>query len=168
MYMKEGAVNGCGVRVLIADLVPGVPVVPVYDLSFNLFHSYASVKGGSYDVLLEDVRNGKPWGNDSRVPLASIWVKAANMPATVPLNGLHPSEDKGFFLYAADVERVTALFLAVGQGESISVGTRRKDAKTERIFTGPIKLEAAEVAELMQCLSELHSAVTKELEAQPK
>lgn len=159
MYMKDGIVEGCGVRFLIIDIVPGRNVVPVYDMSFNLYRTFAAVKAGSYDVHIDELRAGKPMGTEKRVSLTTAWLKAANTPATTPLNGMHQSDDKGFFLYEADVERVTPLFLAVMRGESISVGARREKDKGDRIFAGPVKLDPAELEQLTQCAAELVSDV---------
>src|SRR5688572_21265738 len=70
VYVREGAVNGCGVR-LFGGQAGTVGAVPYFDVSFNLWRNGAGiVKAMSYDLRVEELAAGKrPVG----LPISSAW-----------------------------------------------------------------------------------------------
>lgn len=165
VYMKDGALYGCGVRLIVVDSPknPTAAPVAVYDLSFNLHMPGTGImKGGSMDVPSSQIHSGQLDKNKTKpVQLAAFWLKAKENPATSPLQGTAKGADAGTILYAADLDAVFPLFNAQVRGEPLLVGTKRQGAKTERLFTGVVKMKDDEQEQLNQCMKEFLAQATK-------
>jgi hypothetical protein len=152
VYMKDGAVQGCGVRVLIVDAPPTAAVtartVPIWDTSFNIsLPGYATIKAGSLDVPIAEIRAGRFAGAGRPVEPTVFWFKAKGTSATKPVAPqakVIKGEDPGTILYVADVASVLPLFSASNKRESILVGTRWPGGKSDRIFSGTIEMSPKE------------------------
>ena len=164
VYMKDGNVNGCGVRliVVVSPPLPSAAPVPVYDLSFNTFlPGYCVVKGSSSDVPSSKTDGAPDFSKERGIPLTTFWLKAKNKPATSPLTGTLKGEKPGSILYKADIDAVLPLFAVAAKGETILVGTKRQGENFERIFTGAIAMPVNEIEEVIQCLDEIQRVKAK-------
>jgi hypothetical protein len=155
VYVREGAVNGCGVR-LFGGQAGTVGAVPYFDVSFNLWRNGAGmVKAISYDLRVEELAAGKrPVG----LPISSAWIKTAGAAATQPLKGVQAGEDKGSILYAASAESVILLFRGLSERSVFMVGVKRTGQASERIFSGRPQLADNDREQVRSCLQELMSA----------
>jgi hypothetical protein len=154
MYMKAGKVDACGIRVLgvtiNADLATGLGV----DGSINIYASgLSAVKGLSYDVKVGALKAGaKPRG----VPLESFWFKAPGQDATHPIDGkFHDGEDIGSKLYVAKAETILEIYKAIIDGQALTIGVKRTQERSERIYFGRVKMSEEEHRQAITCLAEL-------------
>jgi hypothetical protein len=160
VYMKEGKVDGCGIRFVMVDAPPkftDTTKITMYDVSFNIYTSgLALIKGGASDATSADFKAGN-YSTAKPVLLKTLWIKARGNEATTPLTGMKRSDDPGMITYVADEERVAALFVALAKEEPILVGTQRPEAKSERIFSGKIDVTHSELQEISACVKQLWS-----------
>ena len=155
-YMKDGRVNGCGVRMMgIADSAgPGSSVG--FDVSFNVcVDGFGLVKGGAFRVFL----GGNPVAVQERVRVkpTSVWIKAQGSVATVPIgNRIHDGQDPPeSIFYAVPAESSLPLFRAAFQRQSVQVGVHFAGEPTERVFYGMTNMSDSEWSSLRGCIDEL-------------
>jgi hypothetical protein len=162
VYMKDGAIDGCGVRVLVVD-VPAAydqaSLITAYDVSFNLKPSgVAVVQARSTDATLSDYESGDKNRRKAVAP-DKFWLKASGARATAPVEKMNgkmlPGADRGTVVYVSDRDSVTALFAAHGARKPITMGVIRPGMRTERVFSGQINMSDSERKQVAACLDRL-------------
>ena len=162
-YLKEGKVDGCGVRIVgLRPLGSPPTTVQGIDVSFNLFApGVGSVKGllmeGPLSVRTADL---------PRKPLSRIWLRAPGSDATTSSNGqFHESPtDKLALLYTtSSIDSVIALFTATIEKKSIQIGVRAKGTELDRVFFGVVKLSEAESKQIADCLGDFSRNLKQQL-----
>jgi hypothetical protein len=161
VYMKEGQVNGCGVRVIIVH-VPAVlkenSLITAYDASFNLNSpGYGVVKAGVTEATWADFSVGLPKGKGRAIAPSKFWFKAPGAKATTATGKVISGDDPGTTLYATDVDPIIALLGAHKANVPILFGVTRPGVSTERIFIGAITMSDGERKQVANCLDELLS-----------
>ena len=155
MYMKDGEVNGCGIRIIGGRPTINGAVWEWFDVSINVYeHGGGLVKIVSYDVDEPKMRAGglKP----KPLPVRSGWLKAAGKSGTTPAKGKSAVADDGASLmYGSDLDRTMPLFSAYFQRETVSIGVRRVGDKTETIYSGVVTMDDNEDQQLRSCLRDL-------------
>jgi hypothetical protein len=153
-YIKEGAVNGCGVRLFSFELNQDLMTGQGWDGSINVWASgVANVKGLTYDLNIKEMESGK---RPKHGEIEKFWLKAPGSRATTPRDGkIFPGEDAGSILYVTEIDVALALFDAVFQDKSITVGLRRKGERSDRLYFGRAKLSDAERQQLILCMGEV-------------
>ena len=151
-YMKDGVVNGCGIRI-VALRPMGGRVVMAIDVSINVYASGAAIfQAGTYDAELPvgSSKKGEP------LPVASAWIKAQGAVATKPVGrSSMAAADKVSLIYVTELESALAVFRAQARGEPVQVSVTRRGSDIGSIFAGPVTLDASERAQLGACLGEL-------------
>lgn len=161
MQMAEGALDGCGLRV-VAIAQDGGPIVTAFDFSFNIYRSgISAVKAGA---RIAHMNVPKEVESPPTRPIASFWLRTPGNPATAPgKGGVRPSDSpRGYLLYVTTSESVSALFGAAFEGRQIQVGFRLRDEDSDRILTGSIQDSSPALKEVSQCLGELTEAMEKD------
>jgi hypothetical protein len=156
-YMKEGHVNGCGVRLFGLVNPNKERDTEGFDVSFNLYlPGFGLIKGGGLNVTADDFakrRTGK------RKPKPkSLWLKAAGLRATQPRDGgvLQAEDPPEAAMYVTSgIESVVGLFGAIFVGKPIQVGILQHNEPVERVYYGPVALKDSEKAEIAGCIEEL-------------
>ena len=162
VYMKDGVIDGCGIRVLVVDLPAAynqVSLITAYDVSFNLKPSgLAVVQARSTDATLSDYESGDKNRRRAIAP-EKFWLKASGARPTAPdkrMNGtMLPGDDRGSVVYLSELDSVIALFTAHGARKPISMGVIRPGMRTERVFSGQINMSDSERKQVSSCLDEL-------------
>jgi hypothetical protein len=167
VYMKDGAIDGCGVRVLVVD-VPAAydqaSLITAYDVSFNLKPSgLAVVQARSIDATLSDYESGDRNRRRAIAP-EKFWFKASGARATAPIGRMNgrmlPGDDRGSVVYLSDFDSVIALFAAHGARKPISMGVVRPGMRAERVFSGQINMSDSERKQVAACLDRLALSTT--------
>jgi hypothetical protein len=85
-----------------------------------------------------------------------FWLKAPGEAATYPHDGeFHDSRDSGGRSHALSPEAALALYQAIFEGASISIGVKRPGERGERIYFGTVEMSEAEERQALNCLTEL-------------
>lgn len=156
MYMKDGVVHGCGLRIM-GGTEKADGEFRMFDVSLSVYAAGVTIlKAVSYDVTPAEAKSNKP---ARRVNVVSAWVKAPNEPATKPIGAVRQSESEVALLYTTQVDALVAVLKAQSQGAPMNVGIRRLGESAERIQSGPIALSSEERKQLSQCISELRSQI---------
>ncbi len=161
MYMKEGNVQGCGVRLVGVRPPPAISSEKanwqVIDVSFNLsLPGMATIKLSSYDSTPSELKaNVKP----RMVYVERGWLKAPSAVGTNPMPGTNyfRGEDPNAVLYVTSVDSVLSLFKAQAENQTIHIGIRRKGENFERIFAGKLTFNETDASQSSQCFSDLIS-----------
>jgi hypothetical protein len=167
VYVKDGAIDGCGVRVLVVDVPAGysqASLITAYDVSFGLKPSgVAVVQARSTDATLSDYESGDKSRRKAVAP-DKFWLKASGARATAPIEtmngGMLAGSDRGAMMYVSDLESVTALFAANGARKPISIGVMRPGMRTERVFSGRINMSDSDRRQVASCLNGLPISTT--------
>jgi hypothetical protein len=162
VYMKDGAIDGCGIRVLVVDVPAAynqVSLITAYDVSFSVKPSgLAVVQARSTDATLSDYESGDKNRRKAVAP-ERFWFKASGASATAPIERMNgrmlPGADRGSILYLSDRDPVVALFSAHGAHKPILMGVTRPGMRTERVFSGQINMSDSERKKVSSCLDEL-------------
>jgi hypothetical protein len=117
------------------------------------------VKGGLRELDLKIAKDTQA------VPIKTFWIKAKNIKATHPVGsvvskGVNP---KNYLIYASDIENLISLFPAVYDKDALMVGYRLIGEDIDRIFNGKVKVEDAEVKQVMECMDELMKNMEKSI-----
>lgn len=159
--LKNGEVDGCGFRLLAAKVNLSKASKPLgIDVSFNVYvNGLGLVKGGLRELDLKSAKDTQA------VPIKTFWIKAKNVKATHPVGsvvskGVNP---KNYLIYASDIENLISLFPAVFDKDALMVGYRLVGEDIDRIFNGKVKVEDAEVKQVMECMDELMKNMEKSI-----
>jgi len=156
-HMKDGQVNGCGVRLFGLVVPDKVQDTEGFDVSFNLFHpGLGLVKGGGIHVTADDLANRRT--GTPRPKPDVLWLRAPGATATQPRDGKYPhaEEPREATMYVtSDLAGVTALFAAIFEGKPVQVGILQHGESVERIYYGRVALKNSEMLELGACIEEL-------------
>lgn len=158
MYMKDGKLDGCGVRLVGINASPSPTAIwQIIDISFNIMApGMATVKLSTHNTTMAAMKSGaKP----SYLYVERGWIKAENKNATTPLPGstFIRGEDKNSVLYVTSVESIFELFNAEQDRQQIYVGIRRRGDTFESIYSGRLALSPQESGEVGKCLKEFLS-----------
>lgn len=153
IYLKDGNIEGCGVRLFAFQLDPVGSAGTGWDVSFNFWtNGLATAKGLAYDIDVRELKAGKKPKN---ARLERFWIKAPNVSATQPReNRIFPGDDAGSIMYAIGLDTAIDLLKATFAKETLTVSIRRAGERTERLYFGIPSLSDAEREQLMNCVSE--------------
>lgn len=154
VYMKQGKLEGCGIRFIGVLLAPNLKTGRGLDTSVNIWTTgMAAAKGLSYDIDVAALRAG---GKTNRAPINSFWIKAPDSNATSPLEGrINDSDDAGGKIYLIAFDSALPIFRAVIEEKSLMFGVGRQNETGEKIYFGVAKLSKAELEQITQCLREM-------------
>lgn len=153
VYMHDGNLRGCGVRVFGLDSVPGQDLIKVFDISTNLYPDKgAVVKVSSYDTTVAIMKSRKP---HRLFHLHSGWIRSPGAKATSPIAPAFKGDDGHAILYSTSVDSALEILKAALSEAIVQVGIRRQGEPTERIYAGKIALSAAELGQIRSCISDL-------------
>ena len=154
VYIKDGNIHSCGIRVMGVE-VSNLAVISTIDMSFNLEKSgQGLVKFASGDG---DIIKGKP---AKRNKLSGAWIKAPGDKATTPKSKVIPGEDGFSILYLTDVRSVIGLFEAQEAGKPLNIGIKKLGESHEKIYAGVAKMDDKEQQQVRQCIRELLSGLS--------
>ncbi|MFO1311560.1 MAG: hypothetical protein U1F41_05775 [Burkholderiales bacterium] len=157
MYMKEGEVEGCGMRIIGGRPTAKADEWEWFDVSINVY----SNGGGLVKIVSYDINAPKMQATGAKpkpLKVRSGWLKAPGKSGTTPIDGKSAVADDGVsLLYGTDLDRTMPMFQAYFQNETISVAVRRASQPTETVYSGVIEMDAAEDKQIRGCLSELVS-----------
>lgn len=169
IMMKDGKVDGCGVRIIGMEETTSMDArVSNFDVSFALYaNGIAGLKGLALDdVSMRDVAKAKAAGKTlslKYVPLESFWIKSPVNSATTPINGkVLSGENRLSLLYVASFPLVAELFQPVFDQTTIQVGIKRKSDKVGYIYFGVPMMSKEELKQLSMCIDEFKSNLTSE------
>lgn len=145
-YVRDGAVQGCGVRLTGGE--SGAPVSAWFDVSFNLFRrGYGVAQSIAYEVRQSEDGTSRP----ARVPVQTTWIKATDGSARLGEN----IERRESLVYALVVEDVLALFEALAESQPLVLGIKRWGQRVDSIYTGTPILTADSRHRISVCLGGL-------------
>jgi len=160
VYLKDGIVDGCGVRVIVVEL-PSNRSAPItaYDASFNIkAPGRGIITAQTADATLADFESGKPERRKA-IPPESFWFKALGGKATAPddrtAGKMLAGDEAGSVVYLSDVGPVMALFTSQAARKPIQMGVKRPGAAAEKIFSGTIEMSDGDRARIAACVAEL-------------
>jgi hypothetical protein len=138
---------------LFGAAVDAVEPIPYFDVSFNLYRNgLGMVKALTYDLRMEELAAGKrPVG----VPISGAWIKSPGAPATQPLKEVGPGDDPGSIIYATSQESMFSLFAGIVEDSGLMVGIKRSGQSNERIYSGKVAIQPADLKQIRDCLNEL-------------
>jgi hypothetical protein len=163
MYMKDGKVDGCGIRlvgvVVLSTLKDGIAL----DASVNIYNTGVGVvKALSYDVTLGA---GQAGSKHRTMAIDRFWLKSPSGEATHPQDGqFHKTDDGGGRLYTVTVEDALNLLLAAATGNVVTLGLKRSAESHERIYFGRAKMTEGEKNQVISCMDSLVARMSKSLE----
>lgn len=147
-FEREGAVNGCGVRLTGGAVGAGGPST-WFDVSFNVFrHGIALAQATAFEIRRADFTGESP---TARVPLQSAWLRTANGNATLGEN----NERADTLVYPLRDEAVFELFDAVARGQTLSVGVQRWGDRVDAVYSGAPVLTDQTREQIGECLEKL-------------
>jgi hypothetical protein len=146
-YMKDGEVNGCGLRIMGGS--PSGGGRPLFaDASVNFYVAgHTLVKVAMFEVTNQQSGRASP----RRIPVQSGWLKAPASSATPVLGNAMKGEDGASLLYGTEFAPALAVVEAHLDNQPIQIGVRRVDATTETIYAGRIRLEPSEREQFVGC-----------------
>lgn len=146
-HTREGQVQGCGLRLTGGEAAR--PVSSWFDVSINVFSSGLALAQSIAYELRRSEYDGE--SRPARVPVRSTWVKARD---GSPRRGEN-TERRDTLVYTLLAEDVLAVFEAVAEGRTVTVGIRRWGEPTDSIHTGAPGLGEAAREEVSACLAGL-------------
>lgn len=154
MYMKDGAVNGCGLRIIGGNPSQTSAIVNMFDVSINVYRSEgAMVKIVSYSTTVAELQTNKP---PKTIKVKSGWLKTPGEKATDP--GVNPAvsgDDPNSILYRTSIDSAISIFTAYARQQPISVGIFRAADTSERVYYGRINMSSQEMEQHRSCIQEL-------------
>jgi hypothetical protein len=160
--MKDGQVNGCGVRMVgLTDPVGPDKSVEGFDVSFNLYaQGFGIVKGGGFTSTQPQIERGS--AGKKRRPEA-VWIKASGKQATQSRDGkVQTSQDTPeAIFYGTDIRPVLDLLSAVGDGQPIQIGLRFPGAGIDRIYQGVVQMTPEDSSSVGRCMNELLQSIQR-------
>lgn len=160
MQVKDGAIQGCGYRLMSAPLnAPNQQSSVLMDASFILYDSgVVLLKGGATQV--NKTANGSKAINK---PIDSFWIKPGGHKPTTPFERkIIPSETKGYVLFGIPLDGAVPLFEAITSEKRYTIGMRLKGEKVDRIYTGIAQISEENATSGAQCLSEMINAMQQD------
>lgn len=156
MYMKDGAVNGCGLRIIGGGQRANSETFDMFDVSINLYREAgAMVKLVAYSTTVAELKSSK--GREpATTKVTSGWIKAEGSAATDPgQSTATPGSDQNSLLYRTSVDSAIAIFKANIESAPVTIGLRRQGVSTERVYYGKIAMSKEETEQHRACLSEM-------------
>jgi hypothetical protein len=153
IYLKEGNIQGCGVRLFSVQLDAVGSTGKSWDVSFSYWtNGLAVAKGLAYDIDVRELKAGKKPRN---ARLEQFSIKAPNVSATRPReNRILSGEEAGSIMYVIDLGTALDLFKAIAAKETFTVSIRRPEERTDRLYFGIPALTDTEREQLMNCVGE--------------
>jgi hypothetical protein len=157
MYMKNGQVDGCGVRLIGIVVASNLKKAEAIDGSVNVtMDGYGTVKGLSYDMI-----PGKAMERRN-IPIERFWLKAPGSEATHPRDGqFHKTDDVGGRMYIVSVDAALQVLIAAVTDKTINVGLKRTPELRERIYFGRVEMTQGEKDQVLSCLDDLIVRLSK-------
>jgi hypothetical protein len=148
VYQRDGAVQGCGVRLTGGE--PGASGPSAwFDVSFNVFRRGIAL---AQSIAYEIRRSGYSGeSRPARVPVQSTWLKAADGRARLGEN----LERRDALVYTLVLDDALSLFEAVGSGRAVSIGIKRWGQATDSVYTGAPELTSETREQIAECLARL-------------
>jgi hypothetical protein len=148
VYQRDGAVQGCGVR-LTGGEPSALGASAWFDVSFNVFRrGIALAQSIAYEI------RRSAYAGDSRparVPVQSTWLKAADGRARLGEN----DQRRETLVYTLALDDALSLFEAVGSGRAVSIGIKHWGQPTDSVYTGAPELTAETREQIGECLARL-------------
>ena len=146
-HARDGQVRGCGLRLTGGEAAK--PVSSWFDVSFNVFDSGVGLAQSIAYELRRSEYDGE--SRPARVPVRSTWIKAAEGSTRRGEN----IERRETLIYTLLAEDVLALFEAVAEGRTITIGIRRWGELADSVHTGTPVLDEAARDDVSACLAHL-------------
>ena len=143
-HVRDGQVQGCGLR--LTGGVAGREASSWFDVSVSVF----GAGGGLVQAVVYELRRSEYEGEarPERVPVRSAWVRAGEGATRRGEN----VERRDTLVYRLLAEDALALFEALAEGRSITVGIRRWGEREDSVYTGAPMLDESARAEVGACL----------------
>jgi hypothetical protein len=148
VYQRDGAVQGCGVR-LTGGEPSALGASAWFDVSFNVFRRGVALA----QSIAYEIRRSAYAGDSrpARVPVQSTWLKAADGRARLGEN----NQRRETLVYTLALDDALSLFEAVGSGRAVSIGIKRWGQPTDSVYTGAPELTAETREQIGECLARL-------------
>lgn len=148
VHMRQGVVQGCGVRLTGGE--PDPAVSSWFDVSFNVFRrGFGLAQSIAYEMKPSGYEGE---GRPATVPVQSTWLKAADEGNTRRGENTERRESLVYRLLADDV---LALFEAVASDRPITLGIRQWGQRADVVYTGTPDLSADSRRQIGACLAQL-------------
>lgn len=143
-HAREGQVQGCGLR--LTGGVAGREASSWFDVSVSVF----GAGGGLVQAVVYELRRSDYDGEarPQRVPVRSTWVRVGEGSTRRGEN----VERRDTLVYRMLAEDALAVFEALAEGRSITVGIRGWDEPEDSVYTGAPVLDEPARAEVGACL----------------
>ena len=147
MHVRDGEVQGCGVRLTGGE--PSTPASSWFDVSFNVFRRGLGI---AQSIAYEIWRSGMEGDSrPARVPVQSAWLRGAEGSTRRGEN----VERRESLIYTLGTDEVLALFETVAAGEPVTLGIKRWDQRGDAVYTGTPTLSSDSRREISTCLAKL-------------
>jgi len=146
-YVRDGEVQGCGVRLTGGE--PSTPASSWFDVSFNVFRRGVGIAQSiAYEIRRSDLEGDS---RPAKVPVQSAWLSGG---AGSTRRGEN-IERRDSLIYMLAADEVLALFETVAAGEPLTLGIKRWDQRTDAVYTGTPTLSSDSRLEISTCLARL-------------
>lgn len=146
MHMRDGRIQGCGVRLTGGE--PGTAVSAWFDVSFNIFGpGFGIAQSIAYEIRRSEEGESRP----ARVPVQSTWLKASEGSTRLGEN----TERRDSLIYTLLVEDVLSLFEAIANEQPLVLGIKRWGQRVDSVYTATPILNADSRSRISTCLAGL-------------
>jgi hypothetical protein len=148
VYNRDGAVQGCGVR-LTGGAPSATGASTWFDVSFNVFRrGIALAQSIAYEIRRSAYQGDS---RPARVAVQSTWLKVGDGSARLGEN----TERRETLVYTLVLDDALALFEAVASGRPVSVGIKRWGQPTASVYAGAPELTSETREQIAACLARL-------------
>ncbi len=161
-YLEQGAVNGCGLRVIgVRDAGEGF--MEASEISVNVYSTgQAIVKAIAYAPMRTSKR-----ADLREVKVASSWARAPGSRATTVSGASFPGDSSLSLLHVAELRGAFAFLLAGEARKPVQFMVQRVGGP-EYVLAGTVELAEGESAQLSQCMRELVANLKAAASGMPK
>ena len=147
LHVRNSQVQGCGLRLTGGE--PGKQASSWFDVSFNVFRrGLGLVQSIAYEIRRSDYEGDS---RPEKVSVHSTWLKVSGSSTRIGEN----LERRDTLVYALVMEDVLALFEAVANGDSVTLGIRRWGQRADAVYTGAPFLSSDSRHQMSECLAGL-------------
>lgn len=148
VYMKDGAVQGCGLR-LTGGEPSATGASSWFDVSFNVFRrDVALAQSIAYEIKHSEYEGDS---RPARVAVQSTWLRA-------PVGGTRLGENterRESLIFTLLMEDALSLFEAVATGQPVTLGIKRWGQRVDSVYTGTPAVSAESRGVIGNCLAAL-------------
>jgi len=149
-YMKDGSVDGCGLRIMaFRPLASGR--IEAVETSVNIY-----VSGGAF-IKAVAYRPGtaEQFAKELQpVKVTGAWIRAEGQKATPTLTKKIVGDDKKSLLYGTDFSAALNVLKAQMEGTRVQLSVRRQGEPSDWILSGVVKLSDTESEQFLGCMRE--------------